>query len=383
MDDAVDLVIVGAGAIGLTVAWRAAQRGLRVRVLERDRPGAGASTAAAGLLTPTEADEWTGARGALSLAAMRGWGGFAAELEEAAGATIGFRRDGALRLAFDAERAWLELIGTTLRAAGVAHELLDGDGCRAEEPGVRGAVAGMVVPEEAHVDTRRFVEGLARACTRAGVTVTTGVTPVATLAGGGDAVGGVRLSDGTKQPAALTVLAAGAWSSQVGWLDETLRPPVRPLAGEYVLLRGKPAIGRALRTSAGSVAPRDEGRMWVGATVRDAGYVERPAAGEIAGILARWTAILPAIAALGFDRAGVGLRPGTPDGLPYVGLASVPGLAYATGHGRGGIIQAPLTAEAIVAVAAGERLPELVAPFAPDRPGSPLADGVGWATTGR
>ncbi|MFN8204459.1 MAG: FAD-dependent oxidoreductase [Solirubrobacteraceae bacterium] len=373
MDDPVDLLVVGAGAIGLSAAWRAAQRGLRVRVLERDRPGAGASTAAAGVLAPTDPGEWVGVRGAFNLAAIRGWGAFAAELEEAAGTQVGHRRDGALRLAFDdADREVLGLVARTLAGAGVEHELVDGAGCRALEPGVRGAVAGLLTPRDEHVDPGRLVDALGRACTRAGVTITAGVTPVAALPGADGGVGGLRLSDGTKQPAALTVVAAGAWSSQAGWLAEALRPPVRPLAGEYVILRGEPVIRRVLRTSVGPAAARDGGRLWVGTTLRDAGYLERPAAGEIAAVLARWTAILPAVAGLGFERAGCGLRPATPDGLPYVGPAAVAGLAYATGHGRMGVIHAPPTGAAIAALAAGEALPALVVPFAPDRPGSPL-----------
>jgi len=376
MNDPVDLLVVGAGAIGLSCAWRAAQRGLRVRVLERDRPGAGVSTAAAGLLAAGDIHEWQGARGAFNLAAMAGWAAFAAELEEAAGMEVGYRRDGALRLALgDEEVPALRAIAAVLAEAGVEHRLLDADGCRAEEPGVRGAVAGLLAPGDAQVHTGQMVEALARACTRAGVDLATGITPVATLADGGDRVCGVRLSDGTKQPAALTVLAAGAWSSQVGWLPERLRPPVRPLLGEYVILCGErepPVARRVLRGSGGSAAPRAAGRVWVGTTLREAGYPARPSAGAIADILARWTAILPALAELDFERAGSGLRPGTPDGMPFIGPSAVGGLAYATGHGREGIIHTPLTGEAIARLAAGDPLPDLVAPFAPDRPGSPL-----------
>jgi glycine oxidase len=122
-----------------------------------------------------------------------------------------------------------------------------------------------------------------------------------------------------------------------------------------------------VRGGGGSVAPREGGVLWVGTTVRDAGYVTAPSAGAIHDILHRWTTLVPAIADLGVIRVGHGLRPVTPDGMPYVGLSAVRGLALATGHGREGIIHAPLTGEAIAALAAGEELPALLAPFAPGR----------------
>jgi glycine oxidase len=353
MDDAVDLLVVGAGAIGLTAAWRTAQRGLSVRVIERDRAGAGASTAAAGILAPTDPEEWKGERGAYNVRAMAAWQAFARELEEATGSTVGFRRDGALRLAFDErDLAALDVAAAALAGAGVEHAMLGPRECLAEEPGVRGAIAGLLVPGDAQVDTDRLLAGLARACARTRVRLTEGVEPTALLRARDGTARGLRLSDGTTQRARLTVVAAGAWSSTLDWLPERARPPVRPLAGEFLVLRGEPVCRRVIRTSLGSVAPRDEGRLWVGTTVREAGYVALPRADAVQRILSHWTAVLPAIASLGVERTGVGLRPGTPDGRPIVGPSAIPGLAIATGHGREGIIQAPLAGEAVAELAA-------------------------------
>jgi glycine oxidase len=366
-----DLLVIGAGAIGLSAAWRAAQRGLRVCVVERDRPGAGATPAAAGLLAPTDPDEWRGARGAFNIAAMAEWPAFAAELEQAGDGPIAYRRDGALRIALDEdERAELALAAAVLGDNGVAHELVDAGGVHAAEPNVRGAVAGLIVDSDAHVDTGRLISGLARACARAGVRVCTPVEPLSTLRDHDGAIEGVRLSDGTEERATLTLLASGAWSAEATWLPEEVRPDVRPVAGEFIALQGDPdapLVRRAIRGRHGSVAPREGGVLWVGTTVRDAGYVTAPSAGGIHAILDRWTRLVPAIAELGIIRIGHGLRPVSPDGMPYVGASSIPGLALATGHGREGIIHAPLTGEAIAALAAGEELPPLLAPFAPGR----------------
>jgi len=371
MPDSFDLLVVGAGVVGLSVAWRAAQRGLTVCVVERERPGVGASTAAAGLLGPAEPREWSGPLGAATRAALDAWEDFALELEQAADGPVGLRREGALHIALDtAETAALEETATALAEAGVAFERLDGDACAHAEPGLRGVEAGLLVPGEAHVDTARLLARLARACTRAGVQIDIGVEPLSAIRGGDGPVEGVRLSDGTERLAPLTVLACGAWSSQATWLPAEARPPVRPLVGEYLLVQGdpeRPPVTRTVRGRHGSTAPREDGSVWVGTTVRDAGYVRLPSVAAIHEILTHWTGVLPALAELSVASVGCGLRPASPDGLPYVGASAIDGLAIATGHGRGGIIHAPLAGEAIAALAAGDGLPDVVAPFDPRR----------------
>jgi glycine oxidase len=354
-----------------------------VTVVERQAPGAGASSVAAGLLAPSDPEEWEGVRGAFNLAAMADWPAFAAELEAAASTTIGYRRDGALRIALtDADRPGLEIARRAMAAAGIEHTELDADGVRAEEPGLRGPVAGLLIPGDAHVATDRLVAALAVAARRTGVRILTGVEPVAALRGPGGALEGVALSDGTELRAGLTVLATGAWSSQTAWLPEEVRPPVRPVLGEYVLLRQSdddgagPVCRRVIRGGGGSVAPRDDGRYWVGTTVRDAGYATLPRADAVHDVLDRWLALLPALGALGVERAGAGLRPRTPDGLPIVGRCAIAGLVLATGHGREGIMHAPLTGAAVAGLAAGEPMPPLLAPFDPARLAFVLSQGA-------
>jgi len=371
MPDTFDVLVVGAGAIGLSVAWRAAQRGLTVCVVERERPGVGASTAAAGLLGPADPHEWTGPLGEATRAALEAWEGFALELEQAADGPVGLRRDGALHVALDAaETAALEETAAALAGAGIAFERLDADACAQAEPGLRGVEAGLLVPGEAQVDTPRLMARLARACARAGVRIDIGVEPLSAIRGGDGPVEGVRLSDGTERYAALTVLACGAWSAQATWLPAEVRPPVRPLVGEYLLLQGdpqRPPVSRTVRGRHGSTTPRADGIAWVGTTVRDAGFVRLPSAASVLELLAHWTRLLPAVAELSVASVGCGLRPATPDRLPHVGVSAIDGLAIATGHGRGGIIHAPLAGEAIASLAAGDGLPAVVAPFDPCR----------------
>lgn len=351
MDDRVDLLVVGAGVIGLACAWRAARAGLRVRVLERGRVGVGATSAAAGILAPGAAAGWRDAR---NVEALRRWPAFAADLEAAAGVPLGLRADGLLHLARDdRERDGLDALAGALGEAGVDHERLDADGVAAREPGVRGAVAGLLVPGVAHVEGGRLLDALARACAHAGARLDEGVAPSGLLRAADGAVRGVRLADGRALPARLTVAALGAWSATAAWLPEEVRPEVRPLAGEYLLLEGPAACRHVIRTPDGSAVPRAGGRLWLGTTVRDAGLVAVPDDAALAAIRARWAEVLPATARLALAGAGVGLRPASVEGAPIVGQSGLDGLALATGHGREGVLQAPLAAAAVVDLATG------------------------------
>jgi glycine oxidase len=378
----VDMLVVGGGVIGLAAAWLAAERGLSVLVVERQRPGAGASTAAAGVISPTELHEWEGQLGKFNVAAVAAWPEFAERLAAASGGEAGFRRTGSLRVARDdTEAAELVRAERALALAGVPALVLDERGCREEEPEMTGVVGGLLYPDEAHVDTSALLPALVGAVRGAGVEIAEGVEPVAALRAGGH-LAGVRLSDGSDRPAALTVLCAGAWSSQASWLDPDLRPPVHPLAGEYAVVRAEPGIcRRMIRAPNTPVVPRDDGRYWIGATFREAGYVATPQARSLSTVLAGALGLFPRLGDGEVVAAGVGLRPATPDGMPLVGPSALPGLVVATGHGRDGIIHAPLTAAAIAALAAGEALPALLEPFDPRRfdarrsAGAPAAPG--------
>jgi glycine oxidase len=354
-----DLLVVGAGVIGLSIAWRAAERGLSARVLERRAPGAGASPAAAGILAPTEAHEWEGARGELNLAAMAAWRGFAERLTVASGLDIGYRRDGSLRIALCEEQiAALDAVRGALSAAGIEHALLDQSECLREEPGLRGVLAGLLAPNDAHVDTVALISALAAACAGREVALEVGVEPISSRVDADGRLEAVRLSDGRTVSASLVVVCSGAWTAQATWLPPVVRAPaVRPLAGEYVLARGPLDVRvcrRIVRSVDGPVVPRRAGRYWIGTSVREAGYATQPRLGTVGEMLNRTAAFLPAVEDLQVERVGIGLRPATSSGTPLVGDSGVPGLAWATGHGREGILQAPPTAEAIVRLARGE-----------------------------
>jgi glycine oxidase len=354
-----DAVVVGGGVIGLASAWRAAQRGLRVRVLERDAAGSGASGVAAGMLAPVGEASW-GEEKLLdqTLAAHRAWPGFAREVAEASGSDAGHIPLGSLHVALDRDEAEeLRRRFELMRELDLAAEWLRPSEAREQEPGLSSACAGAVHAEhEAAVDPRRLVASLRTAALDAGVELLEGAEVVDGLYEG-DAIAGVRTQDGAEHLARHTVLAAGAWSGVAGWLPPEARPPVRPVKGQILTLRGSvpwAVCGHIIASEHVYMVPREDGRLIVGATVEEQGFDLDVTAGGIFELLREAYRALPDISELELVETVAGLRPGTPDNMPIVGPGSIPGLVLATGHFRNGMLLAPTTADAVAALLAGD-----------------------------
>ena len=353
-----DVVVVGAGAIGLACAWRCAQRGLRVRVLERDAPGAGASGIAAGMLAPVGEVAWgEEAVTRLALRSHAEWPAFAQELRKASGAEAGFMALGSLHAALDRDEAEaLRRRYELMRELDLEAEWLRPADARLLEPSLSPRCAGAVsAPHEAAVDPRALVAALATAAQAEGVEVSTGEEVVAALREG-EAVAGVRTADGVEHSATHTVVATGAWSGVAEWLPVIARPPVRPVKGEILTLRarGAPPCERVVVTERVYIVPRRDGRVIVGATVEERGFDTAVTAGGVHELLREAYRTLPDVAELELEEAIAGLRPGSPDNAPLIGRGAVDGLVLATGHYRNGILLTPVTARAIADLLMGE-----------------------------
>lgn len=371
-EGALDAVIVGAGAIGLSCAWRAARRGLRVRVLEAEAPGGGATRASAGMIAPVGEAYW-GEEPTLelNLASAASWQGFASELEEASGLSVGFRRCGALHVALDRdETESLRRHHELQRSLGLEAEWLRPNGCRRLEPGLApGAGPGIHAVHEAEVDPRALVAALESATLEEGAEVVRSAAVAEALYESGRLVG-VRTADGREHRAEIVVLAAGPWSGVCEWLPPEARPPVRPVKGQILTLRGPPdeqVCERIVATQWVYVVPRGDGRLVVGATVEERGFDTAVTAGGVHELLREAYRVLPDVAELELVEATAGLRPGTPDNAPLIGHGAIEGLLLATGHWRHGILLAPVTGEAIAALLTGEEPPVALGPFDPLR----------------
>jgi glycine oxidase len=383
MDDnhPADVLVVGGGIIGLTIAWRARQAGMTVTVLERDRAGDGTSSVAAGMLAPVAEVEFGAAGGRLLELGLRSvsmWPAFACELEAASGEHVGLLRTGTLLAARDDDDAReLERQLEFRRSLGLAVQRLRPSDARELEPALAPTVRlALELPEDHSVDPRAVLAALLRACDAVGVTLReqTRVARVE-LDRSSERISGVTLEGGERVHAARVVLAAGPWSECIEGLPTGAGVPVRPVKGQVLRLRdptGPGLLRRVLRFRGGYLVPRSDGRYVLGATVEERGFELAPTAGGVYELLRDARELVPGISELEIEELSVGLRPGTPDNAPAIGPGAVPGLIWATGHYRNGILLAPLTAELVAGVLAGSRTgpaaeDPLLAACAPDR----------------
>ena len=348
-----DLAVVGGGVIGLAVAWRAAQRGLRTVVLERGAIGSGASGVAAGMLAPSsEAAFGEQVLLALNLESAQRWPAFAAELAERSGADPGYRPCGTLLAARDADAAAaLERELAFRESLGLTVERLLPSRARDLEPALAPTLrAAAAAPDDHAVDPGRVLPVLAAALRAAGGELREG-GEVTELETGGDRVTGVRLAGGERLAAGAVVIAAGAWAGSLGGIPDDARVPVRPVKGQLLRLRdpeGTGLLGQVLRTEDFYVVPRGDGGYVLGATVEERGFDGAVTAGALHDLLRDAVEMLPGITELEFEEARAGLRPGTPDNAPAIGPSGLDGLHWATGHYRHGVLLAPLTADLVV-----------------------------------
>ena len=374
-----DVFIAGGGVIGLSIAWRAAQRGFDVTVADPD-PGQGASHAAAGMLTPVSEAAYTEKElFGLGAASLERYPAFAAELTEATGLPTGFRLTGTLQVGYDHDDlAVIDELRMLQDSLGVPGQRLTGRECRRLEPMLDPSVRGGLLAEaDGSVDPRQLTRALLAAVDRAGVQV---IRQQVTRIDGRTA----RLADGTVAEADWVVLAAGWNSARIDGLPAGAVPPVRPVKGQILRLR---APGRFLsrvvrgvvRGSSVYLVPRDDGELVVGATQEELGEDTRVTAGGLWELLRDARTLVPGLTELEFTEAVARLRPGTPDNGPVLGPVPGPGpaggtadgLVLATGHFRNGVLLTPVTADAIVAYLTDGQLPEVAAHFTIERFGGP------------
>jgi glycine oxidase len=358
-----DVIVIGGGVIGCSVAWRAAEHGLRVLLLERDRIGHGSTHAAAGMLAPVaEADFGSAGRALLELgmASLALWPGFAQDLAQASGTPSRLRSDGTLILARDRDAAEaLERELAYRLELGLEVSRIAPSRARELEPALAPTVRlALEIPSESTVDPRWVCEALALSARGAGAQLREQCSVVGFTRSGGR-VSGVVLDDGERLEAEHVVLAGGAWSGQIAAI------PVRPVKGQIMRLRdpaGPGLITRTLRFEHGYLVARGDGGYVLGASVEERGFDVRVTAGPMFELLRDASELVPGLLELEIEELSAGLRPGSPDNLPLIGLGHEDGLIMACGHHRNGILLAPITAGLVLDAIDGAAPAQDVAP---------------------
>jgi glycine oxidase len=361
-----DVVVVGAGIVGLSAARSLAAAGARVLVVERRRVGAEASGAAAGMLAPqVEADKGSPLLG-LALRAREHLFSMVPALEEETGIGVELSAEGLLEVAFtEEEETALETRHAWQRSSGLAVERLSAAELREAEPNLApGARSGLFFPDDRSVDNVRLTRALAASAVARGATLLCG-RPVTGLLLAGDRICGVRAGAETFE-APTVINAAGAWAGLLA--GDAHAPPVEPVRGQIVAFELSPPLLRHVVCSAhGYLVPRADGRLLAGSTAERAGFDKSVTAGGLRRVLETALRIAPALADVRVADAWAGLRPGTPDGLPVIARGAVPGLVHAAGLFRNGILMGALAGGAAAALAQG-RAPGLdLSAFSLDR----------------
>jgi glycine oxidase len=367
-----DIAVIGAGVVGLGIAWRLAQRGAIVSVFDRATAGSGATHAAAGMLAAcAEAEPGEEALVALGRESQARWPDFAAELQQASGIDVELRREGTLVVALTADdQARLQHHLAFQRSLDLPLQWIAPAEARRKEPHLVGQLAGAVwSPHDHQVDNRKLAAALRIAAERAGARIFEHQT-VAEICRTGRRVDGVRFADGRKATAGAVVLAAGAWSRGIGGVPPELRPPVRPIKGQMLALRmdaAAPLLSHVLWAPGVYLVPRRDGRLLLGATVEEKGFDTALTAGGVLTLLEAAWRVLPGIEDLPLDEMWVGHRPGSRDDAPILGPAPLDRLFYATGHHRNGILLAPVTADAMARLILEGTLDPAIRAFGADR----------------
>jgi glycine oxidase len=349
-----EIAIIGGGAIGLSCAWKLAQNGARVTVFERLQNGRESSYAAGGMLAPTcEAfvHPWSCEQNArdkmleLCFASRDAYAGFAAELLDLTGQDI------ELCIAGSPTSDW--------RQPGIFYTPNNGEApiemsFMGEEKTFSGN-KGVWLECDGHVDNRKLTDALRAACAKTGV-----------MLHEQSAVRRIDIQDGHVRnlivgenervvPVDRVLICAGAWSAKINGLPPDMIPPVKPIAGQMLQLRGEKRVPHVIYSNNCYMIPRRDGRLIVGATIEDIGFNKRVTAGGVSKILECALRLVPELADVPLESHWAGLRPATPDGLPILGGCSIPNLFFATGHARNGILLTPQTAKIMTDLLIGQK----------------------------
>lgn len=341
------VLVVGAGIMGLAIARQLPRDGRSVVVLEKDEPGAGATTVAGGMLGLT-AEVHFGQRDLLSLQkkSRRAYPTFAEGLVEETGIEVAYRSASTMVVARDRDDVEaLQRVFDYQQSVGLEARWLDEDEIQQRVPGLRGVGRAVECPEDHFVDPERLVEALVESCESRGVEIVTGAQVEAVI--GDDEARGVEVADGRTFYAPRTVVCAGTWSTQIKGVPEFQRPVLRPVRGQVITVGGgpPPRLDRVVRSPDVYLVPRSDGRVVVGSTMEEKGFDSDVTVGAVRELLEEAWRILPGIDEWTVEGLRTGFRPVSLDDRPLIGPSARDGLFLATGHGRHGILLAPVTAQ--------------------------------------
>jgi len=348
-----DVIIVGGGIIGLSLAIALRKRGVTVLVVERGEPGREASHAAAGMLADFPLETPPPLQ-TLATASARMYPEFVHELQDESGMNVDLRDEGTIFFVTPDQLRERPSLLTDCPLRSPLSEL---------EPALGEVNMAAIHLKERSVDPRALATAALKAARHRGVDIASGTAVTEVFLANGNVSGVV--TGRTGYSAAVVVNCAGAWAGQI----PPLQFPARPVKGQMLSLVGAAhdLVRHVIRAPEIYLVPRSDGRILVGATVEEAGYDKRTDAATIQRMQQAAIRLVPALAQARMLEAWAGLRPGSPDNLPILGTTPIPGYFAATGHFRDGILLAPVTAGLMAQIVTGGQSEYDLSPFSPAR----------------
>jgi glycine oxidase len=364
------VIVIGAGIVGAAIAYELSASGVRVQVIDARRLGQGATRASAGVLAPyIEGHEATPLR-ELGRRSLDLYDAFIDRVRADTGHQIFYQRNGTVEVALtpeDADR--LSAASAAFWKQGIEARWIPPLAFEDHEPLISSAALGaLLVSEQGFVGASALTSALIAGAERHGARVKeeTGAIRIHRMPAGRVGV----QTDEASWDADHVVLAAGSWSSNIE-VEGASPAPVRPIRGQLVQLQTNPgAIRHVIWNSAGYLVPWPDGTVLVGATVEDVGFDEGTTDEAIRGLREIAVLLVPSLADAPMTEARAGLRPRGLDDLPLIGpSATLPGLIYATGHYRNGVLLAPLTAELVKQIVLDRAVDSSLQTLSPARAG--------------
>lgn len=366
-----DVIVIGGGLIGCSIALRLAQAGLRVTVIERGEPGKEASSAAAGMLSPQGETIEPREFFELCMASRKIYPSFVREVEELSGLKADYRRCGTLMVATNRrEHKELETIFRAQKKMGLAISRLYSKTIHSKVRELSPSISfGVFLPDDHSIDNEKLSAAVATACKNSGVEFHTGCSVMRIIATRGQ-VEGVEIASESgaaeKLDADQLVLAAGCWSAALAE-PIGIKLLMKPCRGQMVEFEAPRPLPLVVRAGHHYLVPRSNSRIVVGTTSEYAGFEKSVTASGLQSVMAGAVKLIPDFGGFKFLRAWSGLRPDTADHLPILGRGEISNLIFATGHYRNGILLAPITAEIISDLVVKASTPRPIRPYDPLR----------------
>lgn len=361
-----NIVLIGGGVIGLSIAFELATRGASVRVLDQGPLGQESSWAGAGMIAPGNPERAKTLETRLRAESFVRWSDWAARLQEETGVDTGFARCGGLEFSPDRSGSEMSALAAQFQSEGVRAEFILARDLPGLEPNVNPELGDAVyLPDYCQVRNPRLLRALLAACAARGVELSPGL-PVIGFEQHGSRITAARTLNGTVA-AQQFVVCSGAWSQSV-LAHAGVAIHVEPVRGQIVLLDKLPLpTRRILEVGPRYIVPRADGKLLVGSTEEHVGFEKCNTAEAVAELIRFGCELIPSLANARVERCWSGLRPGSPTGLPYLGqVPHIDNLFVAAGHFRAGLMLSPITAVVMTQLLLGET-PVLDVRFDPSR----------------